>query len=468
MRFHLSYIADDWLFLVGTFGLTFLVGIPIISLFSSQHLKNRFLASSVAGYGFMAFATTVLYKKGVSHQLLYKIFIATAVIVIVGLAIKRHFEKSDLPKVNAYTYLFLIFLAFIVVLYLPYYFGGLKFAAFQGWIHDNFSYLAASLTYTHETYREVNQSSGEFFLRSPVSVMGAIELHRRPGVMHLFGVLSQINSTEQYRYGYLFLVFLMGNGILASSFLMTNIFNVSILRAFLVSGAIFLGFWGQSFIDFNAWAMAGSIPVLLVITTYIISISGQISKESEVKFKELIPVTLLYGFAIYLYPENSIFHLPALIGILFLFGLQKFRTLEPKRALFTILKSTLTIILGILLFCIPYYRGTIEWFLWAAKFAASNVLDHTVWGNYLEPLFGQNNWFRPLVGQAVAYSQEFFKEESPRHILEYVGSQIFFHGKLNLLFYGFVDGFYGLFGMYFLLHQKAQIHQFILFGESSY
>jgi hypothetical protein len=451
----------DCLYILATFGLAYLIGLPFVCLIPSSYFNNKYLLPSIFGYGFVGFAATILYKHGVNHHQLYISLCIVALLISLILVYKRCLLKAMLENhAKTVVPVLLIWLAAFVIILLPYWLGGEQVTIYQGWIHDHFSYLGAAFTYTNETFKEVNQSSGEFFLRSPNSLIGAIELYRRPGIEHLFGVLSKVQPHEMYRYGYVFLAILVANGILAMTFLMTNILNCSVIRATLVSAAIFVGFWGQVFIDFNAWSMTGAMPILLLVTTYIIVAARNIKNQSPLTFAELIPLSCLVGFALYIYPENTFFHLPGLLAVLLAANVVGWRLQLTKSWVVPTAKVIVAVAIGFILSAF-YFNGTVGHFIWAAGFSAQNLMTEAVYGDYLQPFLGQANWFRPLFDNAVAYSNATVQAENQGMVLLYILKKIFVEGHLELLYYTVVDGFYGFFGMYFLtptanLSQQAQ------------
>lgn len=446
--------AYDCIFILSSFISMFLLGLPFVALIPSDKFKNKYLISTLFGYGLVAFLGTVTYKFGITHKHL-AIFLWISIFLICITSIFNSNTKILLTNNSKKIVYFLAFwLLAVTIIFLPYWTGGPIFSFAQGWVHDHFSYLGSSLTYNHEKFSEVLQSSGEFFLRAPVALYGAIDLYRRPGVDHLFGVLSQIRAQEMYRTGYLLLAFLAANGMLAATFFITNVFkNSSLMRALLISVAIFLGFWGQTYIDFDAWSMSSALPILIATTCYVI-VMARAADISIIRFNELIPLSCLYGFALYLYPEITFFHLPVFMSILGFMLWQGYRAKSTKISLYPILKIFAALILGLCL-SVFYYQGTLGFFWWAITFAAENKMTAAVYGDYLQPMFGQADWFRPLLNQGVVYSNSFGADENQHKVLGYILRYIVNHGHLEIIYYTFVDGFYGLFGMYFLTPHAA-------------
>ena len=260
----------DCVFIVSTLSLSFLLGLPFVYFIPSSYFKNKYWVTPIFGYGFIGFLATILYKHKVSQAHLFTICWVT-VLLISSITLYKKFdylkERIKFSKTDILV-LFLWLLAFFVIL-APYWIGGLQFALFQAWIWDQIAYVGASLKFQHKTYYQAMRCGGSSFLLDPVSLMGAIEITRRPTIMILFSFFSEILPKETYRFGYLYQSFFAANGILASVFLMRNIFNCSVLRALCVATGIFLGFWGQVYIDFGAWAMTAVIPALLVVVTYV-------------------------------------------------------------------------------------------------------------------------------------------------------------------------------------------------------
>jgi hypothetical protein len=338
--------------------------------------------------------------------------------------------------------------AFTLIL-LPYWLGGSEFSFYQGWIHDQFAYLGTALTFMHETFTDIHRGSKEWLVKSPVGYFATIELFRRPTIMHLFGILSRPVMTDMYRLGYLFLAIMVANGILAATFLMTNIFNCTLMRAAIVASAIFVGFWGQLYIDFNAWSMTGAMPILLLITTYIIVAVNNIQLQMPLKLVDLLPLSCLLGFAVYIYPENAIFHLPALaLTMLLALIFVGQRILIKKEYYRPVARMIFAMILGLALSAF-YYKGTIRYFFRTVAKTSENVMTSPVYGDYLQPFFGMANWFRPLLDAASGYSLKLVATESPRLMIYYILNHIFAGGHLEYIYYMIVDGFYGFFGMYF-------------------
>ncbi len=450
--------GSDCLFICSAFILTFLLGLPFLYLVPATRFKNKYLITTILGYGFVSFLTTVTYRFGVSHLHLYHTLWGFALLICFVLIYKKD-EVVNFLSLHTKTNIsiFLIWLLALIIILIPYWVGGLRFSVFQGWIWDQFSYLGTALTYDHETFKEVNQSSGEFFLRSPISIFGAVELYRRPAIEHLFGLLTDIRRQEMYRFGYLFLTVLVANGILAATFLITNVFKCSIYRAMTVSIAIFIGFWGQSFIDFDAWSMTGAMPLLLAVVTYVIIAARNIQNESPLRFVELLPLGCLIGFALYIYPENTMFHIPALLTALLSIHFVGLKIQKSKISFAATAKVLLAILLGLSL-SLFYFQGTIGHFIWAATFSAQNLMTQAVYGEYLQPLFGQANWFRPLFLNAVDFSNATVHTENQAYVLLYILKQIFSAGHLELIYYTIIDGFYGFFGMYFLTPLASLAH----------
>jgi hypothetical protein len=437
----MTSIAYDLLFIVCAFVVTFLIGLPFTMLIPTRFFRNRLLPAPLFGYGFIVFITTILYQFGFNHIQIHRSLSYLALLILLLLVWRLKSAAKPFPIGTIPIYV-LIWLVATLVIILPYWTGGQQFSSYQGWIHDQLSYLGSAMTYSRETFADVKRSAGEFFVEKPVSVYGAIELFRRPGIMHLYGVLTSVCRSEQYRMGYLFLAFLGASGILGATFFISNVFNCSARRAILVAAALYLGFWGQSYIDFNAWAMAGCIPLMLVIATYTLVLASKLRTREPVKYFELVPLCLLYAFSIYIYPENTIFQLPALFAIVLLADYKNCWRLPS-------LKIFLTFLFGIALTAF-YFQGTIGWFIWAANFTKDNAMTQAVYGDYLEPILGQAGWFRTLMLQAVQFSIDNVKSENQKYVLLYLIKQVFQEGRFELIYYALIDGFYGLYGMYFL------------------
>lgn len=440
----------DCLFILSTFTLIFLIGLPFLYLVPSSAFNNKYLISPIFGYGVAGFLATVLYKAGLSHLHLYEILCFIAICILSTLIYKRRtiFNKFSIHSRQNIIILTMWVSALILIL-IPYWLGGTQFSVYQGWIWDQFSYLGAALTFHHKSYAQVMASTGDSFLHAPVSLFGAIEISRRPTIEFLYSLLTQPVPHEMYRYGYLYLAMFVSNSILAATFLITNIFNCSIYRALIVAIAIFVGFWGQSYIDFNAWAMTGAMPILLLVVTYVIIAARNIQSQTPLKLINLIPLSCLIAFALYIYPEDSIFHLPGLLAILLMVNFIGWKFQNKKNMLVPTSKVFLAILIGLSLSAL-FFTATIGYFLWAAGFSAQNIMTQAVYGDYLQPIFGQANWFRPLLFAAVNFSTTTVNVENQGVVLLYILKKIFIEGHPELIYYGIVDGFYGFFGMYFL------------------
>ncbi len=442
-------LGTDFIFIFATFSLSFLLGLPFLLLVPSSHFHNKYLASPIFGYGFIGFLTTVLYKHRVSELFLFKILWMIGFLIL-GIALYQKFKTSrqwiQWTKTNTLL-VFFLFLAFTLI-FLPYWVGGLQFSGFQGWIWDQFAYIGSALTYQHKTFAQVIGSNGYSYIQDPVSLMGAIEIGRRPTVAILFGFFSEISPEETYRWGYLYVAFFVTNGILAATFLMRNIFHCSTARALMVASAFFVGFWGQVYIDFNAWSMSSVIPILLLVVTYVCTAARHIGTQNPLTIFELFPLSCLIGFAFYLYPEDSMFHLPGLVAIVIVANFINLKQQLSKKNIISSFKVILAGVAGLFL-CVFFWQGTIGYLMFAAKFAAQNVMTRAVYGEYLLPMFGQANWLGPLLDKAVYYSGTTVHSENQGVVLSYILKHIFVDGHLEVLYYLIVDGFYGFLGVYF-------------------
>lgn len=438
----------DCIFITSVLILTTTMGLPFLCLIPAERFKYRWLIAPVLGYGFIGFLATAAYVYGFSQHTLYLLLWGISAIILLILARKTvKTDRASLGCIRTYVWFFTLWFLALFIICLPFKLGGLQFASFQGWIWDQYAYVGQALAYYKHSYADLLKSDAFAYLQDPVQIFGAIELNRRPTVSILFRFLAEAQHQDMYRLGYLYLSVLISYAILAMTFLMTNLFRASLLRALILSIAVFIGFWGQAYIDFNAWAMTSSIPLLLVIMTYALVTVRAMAIHEPFKCLELLPLACLVGFSFYFYPENTVFQLAGFLVLFFLFTVVNIK--EFKNNFLPSLKLGCALLLGLALsFVCP--DQTIGFLLKIAQFASANVMTRAVYGEYLMPLFGQANWFGPLLDNAVEYSQQITHTENQHLVLSYIADYIFIQGHLGILYNALVDGFYGFLGMYFL------------------
>lgn len=279
-------------------------GLPLVRLLPPRLFAHRVLAAPAAGYALLAMVSTLTYAGGVS---LRSTFVASVVVCGGALAWGAARIRKDLggtaPAIGAWV------LA-VVLLLAPKWTTGYQFFVYQGNPWDTFGYLESAVVYARDAYAAIKSAPAEALAADALYQTAARNLEVRPSVHVLYALLGQLDVAMMPRLHYTFLVFLMSQCVLSLSFLIANLFAVSLARSAVVAFAFTAGFWGQSIVDMNAWSQVSSMAIHVVCVAVAAVLLGRVEEMSGrlEAARAMGAVGTLSASAMYLYPEGFVFH----------------------------------------------------------------------------------------------------------------------------------------------------------------
>jgi hypothetical protein len=360
--------------------ISFLIGFPISRLMSKKIYKFRILISGTAGFGIIATLSTIMYKSGLSVNIIYKSTLISAAILLPFLILNvfvffKKNRKDIIAKIKPCVTILFLWIIGSIILLSPKFIGGNQFGVFQGNAWDTFGYVNSATVYSRMSYNEIMKSADSDILVNPLIAYAKENLHLRPSVHILYAVTGQIFSNSYHLLYYTFLIFLLSQIIFTIIFFLINIFpDKKYLIIGICSLALPLGFYGQYILDINAWSQISSISIcsLIVFSSIIFLVRYQdIILNSIGIIKILLFLILINSFGLYLYPENFLFHTATLFAVLFIYFIY---CIIKKINFFPIFIVLISSLLGFFSGFIVYY-GVIDF-----------LFSQTVTGGFSQPL----------------------------------------------------------------------------------
>jgi hypothetical protein len=340
-------MAVDIAFLALNLALFTGLGFPVCLLLPVQ---GRFLAAPAFGLGIFGVAATVLYRFGVP---LHWVGLAAWACAAAS-ALALWWQAIDRRSVT----LVAGFVATVALLTLaPKWVGGPQFSAFQGNEWDHFNYIAAASAYEASSYAEllnlVNPSINNFW------AFAAQNLAQRPSVSIVLASIRWPFFQTVADSAYVFLCLLQVIEFFTLSFLLVGVMRASLMRGMTIAIAITIGFVFQYVFDINAWSEMASISfgVLLVCCVVLaIRSSGEPSLHRIIRIGAAVGIALTS--VLYFYPEMIPVYGVACASAA-LVGWRLNQTREWLLRIGAIVGGVSTSVA----LCLPYWRGTIEFFL---------------------------------------------------------------------------------------------------------
>ena len=235
-------------------------------------------------------------------------------IILIFLRLKEMYRNIKARVVNKYALKncstlipFFVFLSFV---HLPKYFGGDRFAVFQGNHWDQLSYIGISQSVSRYSFSDLlNGSTSNLILQDPVTVNAINSMRARPNVEIMYAALirplgfSLVNFAYTYQLILLSVLLFTVIGFIKhfsiNSSTAMNRFSISV-----ISVVFLMGFWGQYLVDINAWSALSISPLILFLFVAIdVSIERPNFYSNAQVFLALVTTALLY-------PEATLFMVP--------------------------------------------------------------------------------------------------------------------------------------------------------------
>ena len=309
-------------------------------LLKSAHVSH-FLAP-ILGTSVLIIISSYLYQLGLqTFQIGLVIYVFSAIALSKLLySTRSKFSTSIFSVLLLKNYRVVVILVTgYLLLVLPAIVGGVNFKIFQGNHWDSLSYMGITQSITLHTFSELT-SDPNIALRDPVATLATSSMRARPNVeILLASLLAPFKlSILDYSYSFaLYLTLVLGCAMWAFFiyFKPKTAVTRSIMTIFLIV-CFLAGFWGQYFIDINAWSAAVAIPLMF----------GVFIAQSEwlvkVDLKRGIVLATFLASSILVYPESFLFFSP----LIFLFSIFTWWRREVK-----ILRS---LCWTILLYCLVF------------------------------------------------------------------------------------------------------------------
>lgn len=313
--------------------------------------------------------------SGLSERLGYSVFGSAILIVFshglysvnigMGLIWIGIFCFSLFGLVQVYRHkIFLNFLEELLTLWvvsflfsLPFLSQGLQFTIFQGNHWDMLTYITSALTYQQYSFDETLKNAAELLLRYPITDVSSINLHGRPGVHILFGLLSLPWKSMTVHLAYPFLG--LASSIVAITLSKAIFFEQkdgSRIWPIFVLGLLGT-FYFQLLVDINAWSQLMATP--FIISGYILFQELRVdSRRKELVFS----FSLISAALAVIYPEGFLL---MLLGYLFVIFLELNRSRLNFRPWYFYFWSLLAVVVA----TAPNPIGTWGFLLHQTKFA---------------------------------------------------------------------------------------------------
>ena len=196
--------------------ISFLIGFPISRLMISKIFKFRLLISGTAGFGIISMLSTIMYKFGLSINLIYRIILIVAVILLPLLIFNlfvffKNNKKNIFVKIKPYAIILLFWIIGCIVLLSAGFVGGNQFTVFQGNAWDTFGYVNSATVYSRMSYNDIMKSDTDDFLINPLISYAKQNLHLRPSVHLLYAVTGQLFPKRYHFILYIFNIFIISN-----------------------------------------------------------------------------------------------------------------------------------------------------------------------------------------------------------------------------------------------------------------
>lgn len=395
----------DIQYLLFLFVILTLIGCPLSRIIPEKYFHGRLLLSPTLGYGLSGVLIPIFYQAGFSVQTIYYLLVFSALVCLLMIMSVRTFRSSFLKEASDLRIYLLIGVLGLVVMLGPKLAGGSQFAVFQGNTADLFGYLNSAVVYSKTPYKEVLSPSVLELINQPLLSYASSNITLRPSVHLLYSVTGKLFPHNYMDLYYAFIVFFFFQSIFAIMFMISNLFRPrSRILTGMASLAFPLGFWGQYIFDINAWSQASSIPVLIAMVSFVVAVMSR-SEIADLRGKDaagvIAVIALLFSFAIYLYPENLVFHLACLFPAIAIY-LVFFRNLKKKtlRVLIVMSGAIIGISAGFL-----FYKPTIGFVIEQLRSGISTNINY--WMYFQAFLMGKDGINHSLLNNIIDFLSSF-------------------------------------------------------------
>ena len=291
------------------------IGYPFCLLFPAKGIRARALCAPPIGYGALAVSSNVLYAWDIPTSTSLAIISGIGLLATSAILLARHglpLAPHGVPAFGAREITAPLVLAIVALLCLmPTWTGGTVFKIFQGNVYDQFTYLAASVSFHHFNYAFLNTPDAA---RDVITNGARWLLARRPSPPIVYSAFANIWHLNSLSGAYSYLAALQTNMMFAALFLFFNVFNLGCWLALLLSAALTLGFFQQYVLDVNSWGELASQPIFLITMT--ICVLAMKPEQIDASPRgALLRIGALFGImlssTLYIYPEALAVYGPA-------------------------------------------------------------------------------------------------------------------------------------------------------------
>jgi hypothetical protein len=290
------------------------IGYPFCLLFPAKGIRARALCAPPIGYGALAVSSNVLYSWNMPTSTSLAVISGIGLLATSAILLTRHGLPLAfrVPTFGAHEITAPLVVAIVALLCLmPAWTGGTVFKIFQGNVYDQFTYLAASVSFHHFNYAFLNMPDAQ---RDVITNIARWLLVRRPSPPIVYSAFANIWHSNSLSGAYSYLAALQTNMMFAALFLFFNVFNFGRWLALLLSAALTLGFFQQYVLDLNSWGELASQPIFLIMTT--ICVFAMKPEQIDASPRgALLRIGALFGImlssTLYIYPESLAVYGPA-------------------------------------------------------------------------------------------------------------------------------------------------------------
>ncbi len=367
----------DVLFLAAGLALCAVLGWPLCAMLPAE-VKGRFWAAPVLGLSLFGVFATLAYRSGLPlrYAPLGGILCAAAAYAVPRL------RGICLPRIDARAAgiaACAIAVAGLLALS-PKWIGGFQFAAFQGNHYDQANYISNASAFASLSYADLAHISGANTLANTYNHFASHQLSARPTVGYLLAALRTpfYDTTFEAAYPYLALLQIMA--FFAAVFVLRAAFGVRPWPALLLGLVLATGTYLQLILDMNAWSQLAATPQVLVLVALVALLFAETRKG-------WLAVSLVASAAgvCYVYPEIALVSGAAAAGVALGWRLE-----QPWKAWLGGIKPLALAGAASLLACLPYWHGTIGYFLVQARQVGQKAYPTEWFFYYYRFLFGRN------------------------------------------------------------------------------
>jgi hypothetical protein len=283
------------------------IGLPLARLLPERFVW-RLLVAPTLGIAVLGVAVPIAYRAGASILYMFWAFIALSAI---SFALQGRATIRMAREVGWYVAAVLV--ATAVLLLAPRWFGGDRFAVFQGNQWDLFGYLESAVVYARKRHAVVAHVSDYATMRNPMVALASAQLSSRPSAHQLYALFSRVAPGQAYHLHYAFIAGCFALAAQSITFVVRNSFTRLHRSAWLLLPLAFpLGFWGQYVLDINAWSQAVAQPALFLMFGLTVHALARPEIELRTAGRIAAVIATTVAGAIFIYPEGFLIFAAAL------------------------------------------------------------------------------------------------------------------------------------------------------------